>query len=192
MSERVAGNRTVESMSEERELLDVAKALLDETRLIILGLAAQAPRTFEELAAATGAKRATLPRHLEQLTALGLLNEEGDSYRLDVKRLQEYKRKLFAGSVPAKAETSEGQVLANFMRGGKLVSIPAQESKKLVILQRLVEEFAPGGAYAERDVNLILGQFHEDYAALRRYLVDYGFLERNAGTYRRVQAESVA
>jgi hypothetical protein len=32
-------------------------------------------------------------------------------------------------------------------------------------------------------VNLMLGKFHPDTAALRRYLVDDGFLERERGEY---------
>jgi hypothetical protein len=32
-------------------------------------------------------------------------------------------------------------------------------------------------------VNLMLGKWHEDTAALRRYLVDEGFLDREAGEY---------
>jgi hypothetical protein len=192
----VTENATADPSVAEYDLLEVAKALLDESRLIILGMTAQAPQTVEQLAAATGAKPAALPRHLEQLRDLGLLTAQAskgsESYRLDVKKLQEYKRKLFAGNVPARAESTEEQVLANFLRDGKLVTIPAQEAKKLVILRRLVEEFAPDGAYAERDVNLILSQFHEDFAALRRYLVEYGFLDRSAGVYRRAQAETAA
>jgi hypothetical protein len=34
-------------------------------------------------------------------------------------------------------------------------------------------------------VNVIVGAFFNDHAALRRYLVDEGFLDREAGLYRR-------
>jgi len=37
--------------------------------------------------------------------------------------------------------------------------------------------------YPERDVNFILGMVHADYAALRRYLVDEGLLQRRDGFY---------
>ena len=37
--------------------------------------------------------------------------------------------------------------------------------------------------YSEAMVNLILGQRHPDTAALRRYLVDEGFLDRSDGQY---------
>ena len=43
-----------------------------------------------------------------------------------------------------------------------------------------------GTDYTEHDVNELLGAYHEDYASLRRYLVDEGLLERTAGVYRRL------
>ena len=41
----------------------------------------------------------------------------------------------------------------------------------------------PGVRYTERQVNARLRPFHDDVAALRRYLVDDGFLDREAGHY---------
>jgi hypothetical protein len=37
--------------------------------------------------------------------------------------------------------------------------------------------------YDEREVNVIVGGFFLDHAALRRSLVDEGFLDREAGVY---------
>ena len=75
------------------------------------------------------------------------------------------------------------RVLRAFFRGERLTQIPAQHSKRLVILDRLAQEFEPGRRYSERMVNLMLGRFHPDTAALRRYLVDDGFLQRERGEY---------
>jgi len=35
-------------------------------------------------------------------------------------------------------------------------------------------------------VNTLLQRHHPDFAALRRYLIDEGFMERHAGIYRRL------
>jgi hypothetical protein len=51
------------------------------------------------------------------------------------------------------------------------------------VLDLLAQNFDPGRRYSEAMVNLILGRFHADVAALRRYLVDEGFLEREHGEY---------
>ena len=55
--------------------------------------------------------------------------------------------------------------------------------RKLVVLDRLAQEFDVGSRYSERQVNAILRRFHEDVASLRRFLVDEGFLDRAAGEY---------
>lgn len=75
------------------------------------------------------------------------------------------------------------RVLDVFVVDGRLSSIPASRSKRLVVLDWLVQAFEPGRRYTEAMVNLTLGQRHADTAALRRYLVDDGFLSREAGEY---------
>ena len=75
------------------------------------------------------------------------------------------------------------RVLRTFFRGGRLVSIPTQRSKLLVVLDRLAQEFELGRRYPEREVNRILRPFHDDVAALRRHLVDQELLSRDAGEY---------
>ena len=60
----------------------------------------------------------------------------------------------------------------------RLKSLSSKEKKKLVILRVIAAQFLPGRRYTEKEVNQILGDIHEDYATLRRYLIEYGFLER--------------
>jgi hypothetical protein len=79
--------------------------------------------------------------------------------------------------------TDADRILRTFVRDGRLISIPTQHAKRLVILDRLAQEFEPGQRYSERQVNTVLRQWHDDTAALRRYLVDDGFMERQAGEY---------
>jgi hypothetical protein len=69
------------------------------------------------------------------------------------------------------------------MRGGRLTSIPASHSKRMVVLDRIAQQFEPGRRYPEPAVNEAIVAFHPDYATLRRYLVDEGFLQREAGFY---------
>ena len=52
-----------------------------------------------------------------------------------------------------------------------------------MVLDRLAAEFEPGRSYEERQVNDVLRAWHDDVAALRRYLVDEAFLSRDHGTY---------
>ena len=73
--------------------------------------------------------------------------------------------------------------LAPYVQDDRLVQIPRQRKKRLLLLDLLAQQFEPGVHYPEREVNDILGRFHADTAALRRYLVDEEFMEREAGEY---------
>ena len=69
------------------------------------------------------------------------------------------------------------------MPEGRLERMPVSWDKRRVVLDQVARVFAPGRRYPEREVDVMLKAFHADHAALRRYLVDEGFLTRDAGTY---------
>ena len=75
----------------------------------------------------------------------------------------------------------QSAVVRAFIRDGRLQSIPAARGKRQVVLDVIAQDFEPGRRYTEKQVNLILGKRFADTAALRRYLVDDGFLEREGG-----------
>jgi hypothetical protein len=66
---------------------------------------------------------------------------------------------------------------------GRLHTIPRRRAKLLVVLDHLAQSFEPGRVYPEHEVDEALQRFHPDHAALRRYLVDEGFLTRDEGHY---------
>jgi hypothetical protein len=66
---------------------------------------------------------------------------------------------------------------------GRLRTIPTKHAKLLVVLDHLAQQFEPGQTYPEAEVNDILLRFHPDYAALRRYLVENGFMTREDNVY---------
>ncbi|HEX9515874.1 MAG TPA: DUF2087 domain-containing protein [Streptosporangiaceae bacterium] len=74
-------------------------------------------------------------------------------------------------------------VLRTYMRDGRIVTMPAKRSRRLVLLNHVAQLFEVGVQYEEGEVNLRLRNLREDYAALRRYLVDEGFLDRDHGMY---------
>ena len=76
------------------------------------------------------------------------------------------------------------RVVANFLRpDGTLHTIPSKQSKLRAVLDHLAQAFELGRTYSEREVNEILQRAHPDHAALRRYLVDEGFLTREESVY---------
>jgi hypothetical protein len=61
--------------------------------------------------------------------------------------------------------------------------MPARRSRRLVVLDHVSRVFEPGRRYTEAEVDVVLRAFFDDYPALRRYLVDEGFLARAGGLY---------
>jgi hypothetical protein len=170
------------------DALGYAKALLDPHRLAVAGLVALAPRTPAELATLTGLSQRDVLAALAPLVQGGVVERDGDAFRLVPEALRAVAR---TNPQPAPPDTSvlhgmtsdEQAVLGRFFRGHRLVEVPAQRTKRLVVLERLALEFEPGVRYPEPEVNAILSRFHSDYATLRRHLVDEGFLDREAGAY---------
>jgi len=59
-----------------------------------------------------------------------------------------------------------------------LKTFSPKEKKKLVILKVISEQFEKEKRYDEKEVNNILKSIYDDYATIRRYLIEYGFMER--------------
>jgi ArsR family transcriptional regulator len=177
------------------EMTQTLKALSDKMRLQIVGLLAQQSRAVEELATALKLSPATVSHHLNRLKEAGLVTSEREQYyamyRLDEARLQRIGQRLgghpqrFAPSTDG-ADSYDQNVLDRFIVDGKLVSIPRQRKKRDVILRRLASCFEADRAYGEREVNEILGAYHEDVATLRRELIATRLLARSRGEYRRL------
>lgn len=63
---------------------------------------------------------------------------------------------------------------------GTVKTYPAKEKKKIIVLTELVKNLNKGKKYTEKEINIILGRLYEDYATIRRALIEYGFIERSA------------
>ena len=88
---------------------------------------------------------------------------------------------------PAEVALRPEVVLRTFLDGeGRLITLPAKRSKRLVVLDHVAQRFEPGERYPEAEVNQRLRSVHEDVAMLRRYLVDEGVLDRAGGIYWRI------
>ena len=61
-----------------------------------------------------------------------------------------------------------------------LKSFPAKEKKKLVILRVISEQFEIGKRYSYTEIHKMLQSIFEDHATIRRYLIEYGFMERTS------------
>ncbi|MGN7360849.1 DUF2087 domain-containing protein [Paenibacillus sp. SAF-054] len=61
---------------------------------------------------------------------------------------------------------------------GPLKSFPKQEKRRVAVLRHLAGDFEEGRVYSEKEVNQVLEARYEDYVTIRRFLIEYGFLDR--------------
>lgn len=168
------------------ERVVMLKVIADETRLRILGLLAEEPRTGKQLADALGLTAPTISHHMRRLIDVGVVMEERDAqrhiYAINGGLLRSVRSEATPESV--KADSERARVMKHFFKDGKLTTLPANRKQRVHVLHYLLEQFEPGREYPEKEVNALLGSYNEDYATLRRELVDYGYLNRDKGIYR--------
>ena len=163
---------------------DILRALADPERLAIAGALARGDLAARELADTLELPIARVRKHLNRLTATGVarLAEDRRTYRLDPETLRWAAEQVGpprdAGLALGAANDDEEIVLRTFFRNGRLTEIPGKAAKRRIVLERIASEFEPGVHYDEKEVNATVGAFFNDYASLRRYLVDEGFLDR--------------
>jgi len=73
--------------------------------------------------------------------------------------------------------------LRGYLRGGRIETIPAKRSRRLLLLDEVAQVFEPGVRYTEGQVDDVLRALHPDHAALRRYLIDEQLMDRAGGEY---------
>lgn len=62
---------------------------------------------------------------------------------------------------------------------GPLLKFPKKEKRKVVVLTHIAGRFERNRHYSEKEVNAILESVYDDYVTVRRYLIEYGFLDRD-------------
>lgn len=161
--------------------------IADPNRLRVFSALALGASTAADIRTMTALDARSVEKALARLVAGDLVVRESNGVvRLLTEELLTLARSIGEKRDAEGADASEipgAAVLARFMRGGRLTAIPVQLTKRAVVLDYLAQNFEPGRRYPEKDVNEILGRYHDDVAGLRRYLVDEGFMEREAGIY---------
>jgi hypothetical protein len=168
---------------------DILRALADPERLAIAGRLARDDATGRALSEELDLPLKRVRTHLNRLTSTGVarLLPDRRTYRLDPETLRWAAEQVGppreAGMALGAASDDEEAVLRTFFRNGRLTEIPTKRSKRRIVLERIALEFEPGRRYDEKEVNVVIGRFFNDYASLRRSLVDERFLDRDHGEY---------
>jgi len=119
-------------------------------------------RTFLALIGLLDRRRPGTPRFVEYPAALSVKDER-------------------AMASQAEAEEIEARYLQVLPEGGiRLARWPKKQKEKLVLLRRIAELFRTDRRYAEKEVNAVLEKVWEDHVTIRRYLIEYRFLDRKS------------
>ena len=182
-------------MNTQPEVLDFVKAMASAERLRVIGALVRGRAPQAEIAEQLHLPVRDVYNHLAFLVYVNVVREEDGVYELDEKAIETLARGQFEGKRPQYEEKPDDvrKVLKAYLNAdGALKQIPMEKKKMLVILNFIVDVFEFDATYTEKEVNTILRRFNPDTAALRRYLVDHGFMARegDGSKYWRVKMET--
>ena len=69
-----------------------------------------------------------------------------------------------------------------FRPDGTLISIPVKPAKKIAVLRHIASNLSADTKYPERELNAIIANYHDDTAAIRRHMIEFGILERDGAS----------
>jgi len=183
----------------ESEAIRLFKCLADKSRLQILKSLAIEDMYVERLAERLGLTAPTISFHLKKLADAGAVHSYKNQYYtmyalcrdvFQARILDIVSEKSDEAALQAQREAKYRQrVLDSFFEYGKLKTIPAQRKKERIILEELVKAFEPGRFYTEREVNIIIADYYDDFCTLRRDMVDEKLLGRSREAYWRIVPE---
>lgn len=182
----------------EAEAISLFKCLADKSRLQILKSLAVEDMYVERLAERLGLTASTISFHLKKLSDAGAVT----SYKNQYYMMYSLNKKIFQTSILEilLQESDDAQkqaqrdanyrkrVIDAFFEYGKLKSIPAQRKKERIVLEAIAEAFDFDRTYSEREVNIIIADFHDDFCTIRRDMISERLLDRNGTEYWRMKS----
>ena len=77
-------------------------------------------------------------------------------------------------------EEEQEKITAKYFLNGRLTKFPPKQKQKLIVLRAIAKQLEEQESYKEKEVNELLKSIYDDYILIRRYLIEYGFLDRKA------------
>jgi len=177
----------------ETEAILLFKCLSDATRLQLVKALSDGPKYVELLSELLDRTPSTISFHLKKLEEAGLVRMHKEQYyavaTLNRQMLDQHLSQIICPegeTLDVQAERERlyrEKVLQNLFEYGKLKTIPVQRKKRRIVLEEIAKRFESGRIYAEKEVNLIIADFHDDFCTLRRELIAEGIMERDKGQY---------
>lgn len=179
------------------ERVKLFKILGDKSRLKIVAMLIEEPSYVELLSERLGLNPSTVSFHLKKLEQIGLVRSEKEQYYtmyyLDKKKLNfnligEIKNVASINETEQEREERYNRkIIDNFFVDGKLTTIPVQRKKRNIILKEIAKDFDLEKEYIEKEVNMIISNYHDDFCFIRREFIMEKLFTRENGIYRRLK-----
>lgn len=181
----------------ELEVIKLFKSLADKSRLLILKSLIKEPMYVELLAERLQLTAPTISFHLKKLEDANIVKSSKEQYYTVYSINEDVLKSAIIDLI--KEESSEEniqnqreegyrkKVIENFFEYGKLKNIPVQRKKKLIVLEEIAKAFEIGKEYTEREVNIIIADFNDDFCTIRREFISEKMFTRNNGMYIRLK-----
>ena len=181
----------------ETEAISLFKCLADKSRLQILKSLAMEDMYVERLAERLGISAPTVSFHLKKLADAGAVTSYKSQYYMmyslnkavfETSMLEIIREKSDEAEIQAQRDADyRRKVIDAFFEYGKLKSIPSQRKKERIVLEKIAEAFEYDRVYSEREVNIIIADFYDDFCTIRRDMISENLLDRDAGKYWRIR-----
>lgn len=180
----------------EKDCIKIFKCLADKSRLLIINNLIESPMYVELLSERLGLAPSTISFHLKKMEEVKLVYSVKEQYYV-VYHLNNDMLSLSLSDlinvvdqeIDVQSEREEQyrkSVINAFFEYGKLKSIPVQQKKRKIVLEEIAKSFDSTKEYVERDVNIIIADFHDDFCTIRKEMVALDILERKNNVYKLV------
>lgn len=177
----------------ETDAIKLFKCLADKSRLQILKSLIQEDMYVERLAERLGLTPATISFHLKKLEDAQAVT----SYKEQYYTMYSIRQEIFmtniidiireesdeAAKQRQREEEYKNKVIATFFEYGKLKAIPSQRKKERICLEEIAKSFEIDKEYDEKEVNVIIENYFDDYCTIRRDMISEKIMERQGTTY---------
>lgn len=177
----------------ENEAIALFKCLADRSRLQILKSLCVEPMYVERLAERLNLSPSTISFHVKKLEASSVVYPVKEQYYVVYHLRKEVLKKSMLSFLLEESQDIDNQeareqayrqkVLDSFFSYGKLKSIPVQRKKRLIVLEEIVKHFEFDRVYKEKEVNVIIMDFFDDFCTIRRELIGEKMMDRNYDGY---------
>ncbi len=181
----------------EAEAIALFKCLSDRSRLRILKSLAVEDMYVERLSERLSLTPSTVSFHLKKLTDAGAVTSYKSQYYtmyslnsavFQTSMLEIINEKTTETELQAQRDEAYRQkVIDTFFEYGKLKAIPSQRKKERIVLEVIAQAFELDRIYSEREVNILIADYNDDFCTIRRDMIAEKLLDRSPEGYWRVK-----